>query len=71
MATQPSASASGSIDRHEVSPTLLKLIEIQQPSTKPKLEFLLGLWEPLEPNPRDLGNEEDDDMLLASQAVEE
>ena len=73
MTMQSSASASGSIDRHVVSPSLLKLIETRQSSTKPKSKFLLGLGEPFEPNPWDLdcaGNKEDDDMLLASQAVE-
>lgn len=74
MAMQPSASASGSIDHHVISPLLLKLIETRQPCTKCKSEFLLGLGEPFEPNPWDLdcaGSEDDDAMLLASQAVEE
>ena len=66
-----SSGASSSIDRHVVSPSLLKSIdsEIQRPS---RPEFILGLGEPFEPNPWDLDCPEDDDaMLQASQAAEE
>ena len=67
----PSSGASSSIDRHVVSPSLLKSIdsEIQRPC---RPEFLLGLGEPFEPNPWDLDCPEDDDaMLQASQVAEE
>ena len=74
MAAKSSASVStgGSIDRHVVSPSLLKMFETPKPGYKPKPEFLLGLGEPFEPNPWDLDcAEEDDTMLQASQAAEE
>ena len=55
MAAEYSASATcGSIDRHVISPSLLKLLEIPKPGYKPRSEFLLGLGEPFEPNPWDL-----------------
>ena len=74
MATKSSAGVStgGSIDRHVVSPSLLKMFETPKPGYKRKPEFLLGLGEPFEPNPWDLDcAEEDDTMLQASQAAEE
>ena len=68
-----SASASGgAIDRHVVSPSLLKQFETPKPGYIPRPEFLLGLGEPFEPNPWDLASEDDDaTMLQASQAAEE
>ena len=75
MAVEYSASAStgGSIDRHVISPSLLKLFETPKPGYKPRSEFLLGLGKPFEPNPWDLdcAGTEDDTMLQASQAAEE
>ena len=64
-----SSGASSSIDRHVVSPSLLKSIdsEIQRPS---RPEFLLGLGEPFEPNPWDLDCPEDDDAMLQASQVD-
>ena len=74
MAAKSSASVSigGSIDRHVVSPSLLKMFETPNLAYKPRPEFLLGLGEPIEPKPWYLDCvEEDDTMLQASQAAEE
>ena len=69
--SRASVSTGGSIDRHVVSPSLLKMFETPKPGYKPRPEFLLGLGEPSERNPWDLDGAEDDTMLQASQAAEE
>ena len=63
MAAKSSASVStsGSIDRHVVSPSLLKMFKTTKPGYKPRPEFLLGLGEPFEPNPWDLLCAEEND----------
>ena len=73
MAEKSGSSASGgAIDRHVVSPSLLKQFETPKPGYRPKPEFLLELGEPFEPNQWYLASEDDDStMLQASQAAEE
>ena len=65
---------SDAIDRHVISPSLLKQVELSSATFKPKRRFLFGLGEPFEPNPWDLDSsdsEEDSTFLLASQIIEE
>ena len=65
-----SASASGgAIDRHVVSPSLLKQFETPKPGYIPRPEILLGLGELFEPNPWDLASEDDDATMLYASSV--
>lgn len=60
------------IDRHIISPSILKQVA-SKTSSKHKREFLLGVGEPFELNPWDMDfidSDEDNTLFLASQALQ-